>query len=378
MSDDSVHTTNGATPDRHRRRTSLRGRFSRVRRPRRLARRSTSTPPPRRSSAACSGLVAPAITEATVGWASSQAMASSVTVWPWSAAYDVYASTRSNASSVACLPNRSLLPAKRVPAGNSSPRTYLPVSIPDARGKYGTTPSPWRSTAGTTSSSTSRRSRLHSICVPQNAARCCSAETPAASSICAAATFELARWSTLPARTSSSSASSASLDRTLGVGVVLVVEVDPVGAQPGEAALDRLADPRRERARRIRLAGRPGQELGGDDHLVAPRPERRAEELLRLPLAVHLGRVEVGDPGVERGVDNGGRGGGIEAPAEVVAAEADHRQVRAGRTELAGLHPADHCSAAAHPTFVSRRWPTETSLRTATRAGCTGGSPSSA
>ena len=58
--------------------------------------------------------------------------------------------------------------AKRVPSGASSPRRYLPVSSPDARGKYGTTPMRNWLAAGTISRSTPRRSRLHSFCVATN------------------------------------------------------------------------------------------------------------------------------------------------------------------------------------------------------------------
>ena len=92
------------------------------------------------------------------------------------------------------------------------------------------------------------------------------------------------------------------VDRRLGIGVVLVIEVDPVGAQPAQADLARGFDPPPQRARFVGLVRRAGRELGGDHNVVSPTAERRAEKLLRLPAAVHLGSVEVRDPGIEGGV----------------------------------------------------------------------------
>src|SRR5579862_2741409 len=82
----------------------------------------------------CSGEVAPAITEATPGWAASQATASSSTVWPRSSAKAVSASTRSKFSSVRT-EEKYDCDDRRAPAGYSAPRRYFPVSNPDASGK---------------------------------------------------------------------------------------------------------------------------------------------------------------------------------------------------------------------------------------------------
>src|SRR5262249_10174398 len=77
-------------------------------------------------------------------------------------------------------------------------------------------------------------------------------------------------------------------------------------------------------------------ELRRDQHVVTPPPERAAEILLAERAAVDVGGVEERDPGVERRVDDGDARSLVEAPAEVVATEADHRPV-AG-TAPAGLH----------------------------------------
>ncbi len=63
-------------------------------------------------------------------------------------------------------------------------------------------------------------------------------------------------------------------------------------------------------------------ELGGEDDLVAAALDGLSEVALgAAAAAVDVGGVEEGDPRVERGVDDGAGRPGIEAAAEVVAAE---------------------------------------------------------
>ena len=164
----------------------------------------------------------------------------------------------------------------------------------------------------------------------------CAAETAAAASICTADTLELATCSTLPARTSrraSPAPRRRDRQRPGSAG-----STGRSGRCPSRRRLPSTAasDPRREHPRRVRLLGRPRQELGRDDHLVTPAGERRADVLLGSPVAVHLGGVDVGDPGVDRGVHDRGGLRRVEPPAEVVPAEADHRQLGTGGTEPAG------------------------------------------
>ena len=68
-------------------------------------------------------------------------------------------------------------------------------------------------------------------------------------------------------------------------------------------------------------------ELGGDHRLVASGAEGTAEELLALGTAVDVGGVEEVDPGVERGADHGAGRGVVDPHAEVVAADADRRDL---------------------------------------------------
>ena len=68
---------------------------------------------------------------------------------------------------------------------------------------------------------------------------------------------------------------------TLGIGPVLLVQVDAVGAEAPQAAFDRFGDPPGAGAGVARVVVDRGDELGGDDDLVAPAGECFAEVLLR-------------------------------------------------------------------------------------------------
>jgi hypothetical protein len=120
------------------------------------------------------------------------------------------------------------------------------------------------------------------------------------------------------------------LDRHLRVDAVLVEQIDGVGAEPAQRAIDGVADV-------VGVAGQPGlaalvvereAELGGDDDLVAHGGEGFADKLLVDERAVDLGGVEEGDAAVDRGaqqVDHLGAVAGVraEALARAHAAEAE-------------------------------------------------------
>jgi hypothetical protein len=95
------------------------------------------------------------------------------------------------------------------------------------------------------------------------------------------------------------------LDRHLRVDAVLVEQVDGVGAEPAQRAVDGLADV-------LGFAGQPGlaallvereAEFGGDDDPVPDGGEGLADELLVAIRAVDLGGVEEGDSAVDRGAE---------------------------------------------------------------------------
>ena len=141
------------------------------------------------------------------------------------------------------------------------------------------------------------------------------------------------------------------LDLRARVHAVQVVEVDVVGAEALQRALDGapdvLARPVGDPLRRV--LGRRGEadaELRGQHDLVAPAGERLAEQLLVRVRPVQLGRVEERAAELQRAVDRGDRLALVRGAVEgghAHAAEADGRDLQVA--ERAGLH-------AAHTTTV--------------------------
>ena len=126
------------------------------------------------------------------------------------------------------------------------------------------------------------------------------------------------------------------VDRYGGIGHVLLVQVDVVGAQTAQAAVDGLAHPARARSRVQGIVVDRRRELGGHHHLVAAAAECPAEQLLGARAAVDVGGVEEVDPRVEGGVHDGGGPLLVATHPEVVAPEPDHADLE--RPELAHLH----------------------------------------
>ena len=95
------------------------------------------------------------------------------------------------------------------------------------------------------------------------------------------------------------------LDGDVRVDAVLVEQVDGVGPQATQRALDGGADVVRSAADAGLLAvlveGEP--ELGGDDDVLADRLQRLTHQLLVVEGAVDLGGVEQGDAPVHRGTE---------------------------------------------------------------------------
>src|SRR5207249_10999497 len=98
------------------------------------------------------------------------------------------------------------------------------------------------------------------------------------------------------------------------------------GAQATQAAFDRLRHRSGPGAlRQVRAVAHP--ELRGDDDAVATTTERGAQQLLAAPAAVDIGRVEQGDALVDGSIDDRPRPRVVDASPEVVAADADHRDL---------------------------------------------------
>ena len=128
--------------------------------------------------------------------------------------------------------------ARRVPGGGSSPRRNLPVRSPHgerevgdeadaelAREREHVAPPP-RARAGCTRSARRRAARRR---------------RSAASRSWPASTFDTPNARIVPSSASSASAPIVSGSGVIAVGLVVVVEIDPVGAQPRQRRLDRAA-----------------------------------------------------------------------------------------------------------------------------------------
>ena len=120
-----------------------------------------------------------------------------------------------------------------------------------------------------------------------------------------------------------------------------LVEVDHVGAQPPQRALDRPADVVARAARHIRAVVHRHAELRREHDAVAPALEHLADVRLARALGVDVRRVEERDALLERGIDHGARLLEVAAPAEVVRAEADDRDLRAPVAQLTRAHVPD-------------------------------------
>ena len=116
-----------------------------------------------------------------------------------------------------------------------------------------------------------------------------------------------------------------------------LVEIDSIGAEPGEAVLDGDADVAGRAPTNVALVR--CSELGGQDDLVPTGTQRLAQEGLALGPAVDVGGVEEVDAGIEGGIHHGRRLLTADAHTEVVAAQADDADLqRADRPRL-------HCAS---------------------------------
>ena len=197
-------------------------------------------------------------------------------------------------------------------AGCPGRAATLPVSRPFASGKYGSTPSPKWSAAGTTSASASRSSSDQWFCAEMNGVRpdarrgVRGVRDLPAGQVGVPDVADLARGDQLIER------GDGLLDRRQRVRRVQLVQVDVVGAQAPEGFLHGEPDV----APAALGAGRGAiphvhplvAELRREHHLVPAALENLAKSEFRAAvLAVHLGGVEERDAGVDGRVDHGAR-----------------------------------------------------------------------
>jgi len=134
------------------------------------------------------------------------------------------------------------------------------------------------------------------------------------------------------------------LERRLVVEAVRLVDVDVVGAEPRERAVDRLHDVLARQAAVVVLAGagRP-VDLGEDlEALAALTLQRLAEHRLRLGVGVDVGGVEGRDALVQRLPDAGKRRVLLHlGPVGQPVAVGDRRDLETTLAEVAELHGPD-------------------------------------
>eukprot|EP01034_Spumella_vulgaris_P043120 gene43120-53520_t len=123
------------------------------------------------------------------------------------------------------------------------------------------------------------------------------------------------------------------LDRRQRVETVQLKQIDVVRPQPPQRRLDRRDQMRPRRAHIIGPGAAAKRRLRGDEHLVAPPLDRRAEDLLRAPARVNIRRVKHREPGLETDIHKPRRLGRlgvapllkkIPAPAKRPRAQTEH------------------------------------------------------
>ena len=141
------------------------------------------------------------------------------------------------------------------------------------------------------------------------------------------------------------------------VVAVRLVEVDVVGAEPAQRAVDALADVLARQAAVVHArAGRP-VDLGEDlEALAALALQRLAQHLLGAGRGVDVGGVEGGDAGVERGVHARDRGVLLDlGPVGDPVAVGDLADLEAGAAEEPMLHASTLCASTTGATGRVRR-----------------------
>ena len=93
------------------------------------------------------------------------------------------------------------------------------------------------------------------------------------------------------------------LDGDGRVGPVQLIEVNTVGLEPAQTALDLCHDVVAAVATVVGAVAAGKMDLGGQHYAVPPPLEGRADDRLGLPIGVRVGRVYDVEPGVECGIN---------------------------------------------------------------------------
>ena len=170
------------------------------------------------------------------------------------------------------------------------------------------------------------------------------------------------------------------LDRRVRVDPVLVVQVDVVGAEASQRALDGCPDVGGAAVACRAVVGRRGAadetELGGDLDLVAAALDGASDELLAVEGSVDLGGVDVRDAELEGAVDGADGLGVVQRPAGGVGAGHGHgAEADAGDhevTEVCVLHQSFSVDAVGGRRGCGRH-PPDNQRATASGSPCRGG-----
>src|SRR6516162_2540380 len=145
------------------------------------------------------------------------------------------------------------------------------------------------------------------------------------------------------------------LDRRPRVGDVLIIQVDIISAETAQAGLDLAQDVATrgtlKAARGVHRAG----EFGRQHDVLAAIAEDLAEARLGAAarVAIGVGFVEECDAEVERLVDDLAGRCEIDAAAKIIAAEAYHRDLQAGLSEISLFHPFPRSDQSAKVAKIS-------------------------
>ena len=226
------------------------------------------------------GRMAPAMTDATAGRDRSQPNARSSTPCPSPWARSSSAATAARRSSDSWLAAPSPMAARRVPCGRRLARPVLAAQQPAGQWEE-------RQERGAVAVAPVQDAVLGLavedvvLVLHADETRGCQRAWPRRPrSSWSTLKFEQPNSRTLPSATSSTQRADRLGDGGLLVRHVLLVQVDAVGAEPGQAVLDGGADVGGRGAAVVALVGRA--ELGGQHDLVPPGAQRRPEVGLAL------------------------------------------------------------------------------------------------
>src|SRR6266540_3867024 len=244
----------------------------------------------------------------TPSWEASRAPITGTTTQPWSCPRTQLMAT--------CAGGRPISAATATTSAVAA--RYLPVSDPPSSRPQGVTARFSAAAIGRCSCSTSRSASDHGICTATGGVQPRSSATARPRLTTHAGVSEKPTWSTLPARTWSSTAHDL-LDRGRLVPHVQPQQVDAVGAEPAQARLQRADQALAVVAPGVGVVAPAGQRVLGGDHPAVPvGGDHLADDALAGAVGVVAGGVDEVAAGLAVAVEHAPALGGARAPAPVL------------------------------------------------------------